>query len=458
MPPPERGRIPGRLSRGRISGVAAALALAILVVALRAGAASDGAAVGTGVMAEAVASTPEAVEQAQAASGAELIAGLRCGACHLDLPQPRDRPSLRRTDARSIFDALLSDAHPDLHLSDDEALALALGVGAGDARERGLARMQRQHPRATRELGRRTAAALNCGGCHEGLPTQGAAAPLLVGLMDGTRDDWLREYLRAPRMLRPFGARPGGGSRMPDFRLSAAQADSIAAFLRRGAARDLPPAAPSSVSVHAAETADALLDRLSCRGCHSYRGRGGRMGPALDDVHTRRTPAYITDIIRDPARTRPGAPMPRIEHAHVDRVIALLVGGDPRAGAASPTPATYLSPLDHPLIDGGSADETQLRYALWCAACHGVDGGGRGYNAPYLAAPPAAHTDAGAMSLRPDDTLYDGIAAGGAALGRSPEMPPFAGVIDALEVRALVARIRALCRCSGPAWSEPHAR
>ena len=42
-----------------------------------------------------------------------------------------------------------------------------------------------------------------------------------------------------------------------------------------------------------------------------------------------------------------------------------------------------------------------------------------------------------------------------AAYGKSARMPAFGTTLSPAEIRLLVARIRALCGCSGPAWSRP---
>jgi mono/diheme cytochrome c family protein len=93
-------------------------------------------------------------------------------------------------------------------------------------------------------------------------------------------------------------------------------------------------------------------------------------------------------------------------------------------------------------------------YARWCAGCHGATGRGDGPNAAYLPVRPAAHTDAAAMRTRTDAVLFDMIAGGGAIMNRSPRMPAFGETLTPGEIRALVAHLRTLCRCEGPAWSR----
>jgi len=168
----------------------------------------------------------------------------------------------------------------------------------------------------------------------------------------------------------------------------------------------------------------------------------------LHDVRTRRDAAYIAAIIRNPQQARPGAAMPRTRMAESDRhLITRFLGGEitSRDGTDAPTPA----PADN---NGASL------YRTWCAGCHGITGRGDGPNAKALPVPPARHADAATMSQRPDDTLYDTIDGGGAIMNRSARMPAFGGSLSPTQIRALVAHIRSLCRCAGPAWSRDGAR
>jgi len=201
--------------------------------------------------------------------------------------------------------------------------------------------------------------------------------------------------------------------------------------------------APTPSPFERAKVRALLRDRLPCLGCHEYQGEGGRVAPSLTDVSRRRSAAYIRAIVATPARVVPHAAMPRTPTPAQMRelVVRVLVEG------AVPGPV----PAARPEVPQPAAS-AQL-YGKWCSSCHGADGGGDGSNAPWMPVPPAVHAS-DAMAARSDDALYDMIAAGGAAMGRSPRMPAFGESLSDAQIRQLVAYIRTLCRCEGPAWSR----
>ena len=205
---------------------------------------------------------------------------------------------------------------------------------------------------------------------------------------------------------------------------------------------------PNGLSAFSKAKAVALLrDRLPCLGCHQLNGDGGTIGPDLTTVRERRSAAYIAAIVADPQRVVPGSAMPRVvmpasTRDLIVRYLASQAGNAP--DAAIPAGAATAATPDGPVL-----------YAKWCAACHGESGKGDGPNAARLPTRPAAHSSREAMSARPDDSLFDTIASGGAVMNRSARMPPFGGSLTTAEIRALVRHIRTLCRCEGPAWSRP---
>jgi len=200
--------------------------------------------------------------------------------------------------------------------------------------------------------------------------------------------------------------------------------------------------------------ARVLLERsLPCLGCHALGVSGGRLAPDLSTVRQRRSAPHIAAMIDDPQRVAPGSAMPRTPLSASTR--ALLVRYLAR-GAVAPALAREGAPPRAATVPSAAAVDGPALYARWCASCHGAQGSGDGVNARYLPVRPAVHRDGRVFSLRSDDQLYDAIAAGGAAMGRSARMPAFGATLTPAELRALVAHIRVLCRCRAPAWSASH--
>jgi mono/diheme cytochrome c family protein len=197
-----------------------------------------------------------------------------------------------------------------------------------------------------------------------------------------------------------------------------------------------------------------MRDRLPCAGCHTYEGKGGRIGPDLSQVAGRRPAEYVRRVIEDPQRAVPATIMPKVPMAASTRelIIAYLTrgAGTPTRGRQrthGDTGAERRRPMPAP------ARAPSALYQRYCAPCHGPQGGGDGPNAKYLPVRPARHADSAFMSRRSDDRLFDAIYSGGYPLGRSVTMPPYGETFSRVEVWSLVRHLRELCRCSGPAWS-----
>ncbi len=216
----------------------------------------------------------------------------------------------------------------------------------------------------------------------------------------------------------------------------------------------------TTVSPFSAAKAQALLrDRLPCLGCHQFGDSGGRIAPDLATVGARRTRDYIARMIRDPQGTVPGTIMPKtpMPKGQLDLITSFLAqqGTASYAGGA-PASTRGEERKTSPSGTNPARDPASL-YSRNCAPCHGAKGAGDGPNARYLPRPPSAHSNKVAMTQRPDDTLFDAIAAGGYILGKSNRMPAFGQTLSTAEMRGLVRYIRELCRCEGPAWSRDGA-
>jgi mono/diheme cytochrome c family protein len=78
-----------------------------------------------------------------------------------------------------------------------------------------------------------------------------------------------------------------------------------------------------------------------------------------------------------------------------------------------------------------------------CVTCHGPAGKGDGPLAANLPVKPRDHTDKEYMSKLSDEELYKVLKGGGAAIGKSPLMPP-SGLKDE-QINDVIAYIRTLC-------------
>jgi mono/diheme cytochrome c family protein len=424
-----------------------------------------------------------------------LVAELGCGGCHAGLAGRElireAAPALgpeRPLPASYVFSYLENPTRirqdigrarmPDFDLSARDRLVLAVFLApesdASHTSDPALGRARESHPDVGPKEGEWLFRSLNCAGCHSHTEVRpGTVGPDLAREAVRVREGWLRDYLTNPRPIRPAGNPPGSGSQMPDFRLSQEEADSIVMFLR--AASVAGPAfdfAPQLLSPFSMAKADAMLrDKLPCLGCHQLGSEGGRIGPRLDGVAHRLTAPFVRAVIADPAGHTPGTIMPRalLREDRQDLVVSYLLQREgERAGAerlSSAELGSYPSIVlrEGRIPEGGSMapeDESDgaALYGLYCGHCHGAAGRGDGYDARFLPVLPTVHADSAYMSTRPDDTLFDGIHAGGAILNRSHRMPAFGETLTRSEIRSLVAHIRELCRCSGPPWSRDGVR
>jgi mono/diheme cytochrome c family protein len=239
---------------------------------------------------------------------------------------------------------------------------------------------------------------------------------------------------RAPSATRPAVAAGGGPRAVP----APAAPDSFA---------------PRALTPFESAKARRLLDvRLACLGCHALRGRGGRIGPALDGAGSRLDARRIWRRIAHPSAELPGSLMPAQPMDEATRaLIANFLGGERVNGVAAPVVPPAPAVRASRVPDTASA---ATLYARHCAACHGDRGYGDGFNARYLPVPPTAHASAAVMGALTDGEIYDVIDAGGRALGRSPYMPAWGAMFTPEQIHGLVRHIRRLCQCEAPSWSR----
>ncbi len=87
-------------------------------------------------------------------------------------------------------------------------------------------------------------------------------------------------------------------------------------------------------------------------------------------------------------------------------------------------------------------------YNTYCALCHGPTGLGDGVGAAALDPKPRDLSSATLLETYTDEYLVNVITNGGMAVGKSPAMPPWGGVVSLEDIENVVAYIRQnLCKC-----------
>jgi mono/diheme cytochrome c family protein len=117
---------------------------------------------------------------------------------------------------------------------------------------------------------------------------------------------------------------------------------------------------------------------------------------------------------------------------------ALLLSG--RASAAEPSVAAAGRP------DAAADAAAREMYASTCVSCHGPGGRGDGLAAAGLPAKPASFSDPAWQKRVSDQEIERAIVGGGAAVGKSPLMPPNPALAQKPQV---VAALRTMIRGFG---------
>lgn len=83
-------------------------------------------------------------------------------------------------------------------------------------------------------------------------------------------------------------------------------------------------------------------------------------------------------------------------------------------------------------------------YQKFCVVCHGAGGQGDGAASAALNPKPRNFQDAAYMNTRSDADLKKVVQLGGAAVGKSPAMPPWGSSLKEKDIADVIAYIRLL--------------
>ena len=124
-----------------------------------------------------------------------------------------------------------------------------------------------------------------CGSCHGPQGNGGRGANLAQPRLRRATDD---------QSLVHINRRGIRGTEMPGSPLTPSQLSSIAAYVKT-----LGRVAPEEIPGDG-RRGEAVYASLDCERCHTLRGRGGIVGPALDDIGARRSAAHLREALIDP--------------------------------------------------------------------------------------------------------------------------------------------------------------
>ena len=96
-----------------------------------------------------------------------------------------------------------------------------------------------------------------------------------------------------------------------------------------------------------------------------------------------------------------------------------------------------------PDVAWAAEDGSQL-FTTYCSTCHGPAGGGDGPASAGLDPKPANLSDPAFWEGKDDAYLKRVIKEGGAAVGKSPLMVPWAAILSDAQVEAIIAHLKTL--------------
>jgi mono/diheme cytochrome c family protein len=148
-----------------------------------------------------------------------------------------------------------------------------------------------------------------CGVCHNVLPGgEAKAGPNLINTGRRHDKDWMLLHFKEPEKTSP-------GSAMAPVNLNTSQLNDLAASM---AALTPDNGDLISSTPDFAASGAALYQKNFCFACHAVNGVGGKTGPVLNGLATRRTEAWTREHFSNPQKMSPGTPMPPYKFSNQD--------------------------------------------------------------------------------------------------------------------------------------------
>lgn len=273
------------------------------------------------------------------AIGAKDVSQLSFGASHI----PRNLIAYLQakiTDPLSVNPAARMPVY-HLSASDLDALTTALLSMTGTPATAGMQRLlvsQSQasfHPAG--EFGR-IYERYKCYVCHQFNGFGGTLAPDLSYEGSRAQRQWLIDFLKDPKTVRPTLV-----LRMPQFNMTDQEAETLAAYI--STALNSPNVDSTTIDTKRFTPEKAALGKqlyevkYACQSCHTIGATGGYVGPNLNNAGNWLTPAWIQAWLRNPQALIPNTIEPRRVFTNEEiqaltaYLLTLRVAGTPQASA-----------------------------------------------------------------------------------------------------------------------------
>lgn len=283
---------------------------------------------------------PVSRRQERVAKGKSIFAKKGCGGCHAidgTSDQSKVGPKLTNLGARlesalefgeytdilptlynwifmkikqpTVFDS--NSAMPHFFLSDREAFEITIALlgnkESGYATEYLVSKTKRSiYKRPAGEFGD-LFEKYSCISCHS-IDRYGGTLSTVPLTFEGSKVkfDWLKDYL-----IRPYALRPILTERMPRFRMTEREASLMAEYIKTVYVSDeIPRFFEYEFEPGDIENGKRITDSLQCVNCHQIGGKGGYLGPSLDNCGNRLEAGWVNGWMLDPRKYRPATIQP----------------------------------------------------------------------------------------------------------------------------------------------------
>ncbi|MCH7947042.1 MAG: c-type cytochrome [candidate division Zixibacteria bacterium] len=142
----------------------------------------------------------------------------------------------------------------------------------------------------------------SCISCHTVEKYGGTLSTVsLTNVGSRVKYEWLKNYL-----LKPFAVRPIVTARMPRFRMTEADAEEIARYLKEVyVSREIPKFLEHEFTAEDENKGRNIFEQQKCVSCHIVDGQGGYVGPSLDNLAQRLETGWVYKWLRNPQKYQP---------------------------------------------------------------------------------------------------------------------------------------------------------